>query len=318
MATDNSSHEHDLKAPWLIAAWPGMGGVGISAAYYLMAKLGMHLLSELPAREFFEIDNVEVKNGLIVTGRPPRNRLFLWKDPEEKHDFIVFLGEEQPPARGDSFCRQLVAYVRKLGVERVFTFAAMATQMRPEDPSRVFGAAIDRESLAELSRLDLEILEEGKISGLNGVLLGIAAESGMHGGCILGEMPHVFPQFPFPKASLAILKRFMELAEGTIDFSELEEQAGEVEKKLEEILERVEKSVEQSEPEAQYETPIKEEKEAAEQPRLTERDRQRIDELFKAARQDRSRAYELKKELDRLKVFEDYEDRFLDLFKEPQ
>ena len=32
---------------------------------------------------------------------------------------------------------------------------------------------------------------------------------------------------------------------------------------------------------------------------------------------DRSRAFELKQELDRLEVFKEYEDRFLDLFKKP-
>jgi hypothetical protein len=31
-----------------------------------------------------------------------------------------------------------------LGVERVFTFAAMATQMHPAHESRVFGVATDR------------------------------------------------------------------------------------------------------------------------------------------------------------------------------
>ena len=43
--------EPPLNDPWLIAAWPGMGAVAISACYYLMAKLGMHLLAEFPARE---------------------------------------------------------------------------------------------------------------------------------------------------------------------------------------------------------------------------------------------------------------------------
>ena len=34
---------NDLKfnKPWLVAVWPGMGHVAISAGYYLMAKLGM-------------------------------------------------------------------------------------------------------------------------------------------------------------------------------------------------------------------------------------------------------------------------------------
>jgi hypothetical protein len=37
--------------------------------------------------------------------------------------------------------------------------------------------------------------------------------------------------------------------------------------------------------------------------------------MFEQARQDRSKAMELKRELDRHGVFKQYEDRFLDLFK---
>ena len=43
-----------------------------------------------------------------------------------------------------------------------------------------------------------------------------------------------------------------------------------------------------------------------------------IEQLFEQALQDRSKAYELKRELDRLEVFGEYEDRFLDLFKKPR
>ena len=200
--------EQHLNDPWLIAAWPGMGAVAISAGYYMMAKLGMHLLAEFPAREFFDLERVEVKGGLIQTGRLPRSRLFLWNDPNKKHDLIVFIGEAQPPSKGGAFCSQLIGHARQLGVQRVFTFAAMATQMRPEHESHVFGAAIDSRTLADFKRLDMKVLEEGQISGLNGVLLGIAADNGMRGGCLLGEMPSVFSQFPFPKASLAVLKAF--------------------------------------------------------------------------------------------------------------
>ena len=39
--------------------------------------------------------------------------------------------------------------------------------------------------------------------------------------------------------------------------------------------------------------------------------------VFDHAGKDRSKAFELKRELDRLNVFKEYEDRFLDLFKKP-
>jgi len=307
--------EQLLHDPWLVAAWPGMGSVAISADYYLMAKLGMHLLAEFPAGEFFDFDKVDVKDGLIQTGRLPRSRLFLWHDPNKIHDLIVFIGEAQPPTKGGEFCSQLIEHVRKLGVRRVFTFAAVATQMRPEEESRVFGAAIDPQSLEDFKRLNLEILQEGHISGLNGVLLGIAANHGLGGGCLLGEMPFVFSQFPFPKASLAVLKAFTGLASLSIDLTELSDQAKQVEKGLEEFLHRLESSIEPLAEALAPEMPAAESEEST--PRVRVHDKRRLEELFEAAGEDRSKAYLLKQELDRLKVFPQFEDRFLDLFREP-
>jgi hypothetical protein len=57
--------------------------------------------------------------------------------------------------------------------------------------------------------------------------------------------------------------------------------------------------------------------EVVEEECIGKEDRQRIERLFEQATQDRSKTYELKSELDRLDVFKEYEDRFLDLFKSP-
>jgi len=300
-----------LNHPWLVAVWPGMGHVALNAGVYLLAKLGMSLIAEFEASDLFDVDHVEVKEGIIQAGKRPRNRLFVWTDPKKKHDLVVFLGEAQPPIGKYAFCRQLTAHARQLGVERVFTFAAMATQMHPEHSSRIFGAATDQETLEELKRLELEILEDGNIGGLNGVLLGAAAEDGLRGACLLGEMPHIFSQLPFPKASLVILEVFTASAGIDLDLTELSDQAKAMEQQLGELLARVEQTYGQ-----QY--PVEEETYgpgAAEEERVSSADRQRIEELFQQAVKDRSKAFELKQELDRLGVFKEYEDRFLDLFK---
>jgi predicted ATP-grasp superfamily ATP-dependent carboligase len=224
---------------------------------------------------------------------------------------VIFLGEAQPPIGKYLFCRKLVEYARELGVERVFTFAAMATQMHPDHPSRIFGAATDAATLEELKRLELEVLEDGQIGGLNGVLLGVAAESGLHGACLLGEMPHVFSQLPFPKASLAILEVFTTMSGIAVDFTELAEQSRVMEHQLEELFARVQKSLGEQESGEDEVSAV----EPAEEERLRPAEKQRIAQLFEQAAKDRTKAFELKQELDRLGVFKEYEDRFLDLFK---
>ena len=304
-----------LNKPWLVAVWPGMGHVAISAGYYLMAKLGMHVMAEFSPRELFDVEHVEVRKGLIHTGRLPRSRFFLWNDPQGKHDIVVFIGEAQPPMGKYAFCRKLIEFAQQIGVERVFTFAAMATQMHPQHEPRVFGAATDEATLKELQEQELEIQEEGHIGGLNGILLGVAEEIGVSGACLLGEMPHLFAQLPFPAASLAVLKIFTKMSGVEVDLSELEEQSHAMGEKLGEILASVEQTMKeqgigQEDEEEDFSPP-------PEEPKISPADEQKIERLFEQSRQDKSKAYELKRLLDSLDVFKDYEDRFLDLFKRP-
>jgi proteasome assembly chaperone (PAC2) family protein len=301
----------DLEHPWLLAVWPGMGGVALNAGFYLLAKLDMTLIAELEASDLFDVDSVEVKEGILQPRAAPRNRFFLWRDPKGQRDLVVFLGEAQPPLGKWPFCRQLIDYARQIGVERVFTFAAMATQMHPQHRSRVFAVASDGPGLEELKRLDLEVLEDGRISGLNGVLLGAAAEGGLRGACLLGEMPHIFSQLPFPKASLAILETFTTITGIPVDLAELAEQARISEEQLGELLTRVEQAYGQQEATEEEGTSA----EPAEEERLSAAQRQRLEGLFAQAARDRAKAFELKQELDRLGAFKEYEDRFLDLFK---
>jgi uncharacterized protein len=327
-----------LTHPWLVAVWPGMGHVALNAGVYLPAKLGMTAIAEFETSELFDVDQVEVKDGLIQPARRPRNRFFVWIDPNKQHDLVVFLGEAQPPIGKFPFCRQVIDFARRLGIERVFTFAAMATQMRPEHTSRVFGAATDQEGVEEQKRLELKVLEDGHIGGLNGVLLAAAADAGLRGSCLLGEMPHVFAQVPFPKASLAILEVFATVARINLDLGELEEQASAVEHQLSDLLTRVEEQygpqpgMGGEEPDDEDED--EDEDEDDERPGgnggtlggpgyryegpdevVAPPDVGRIEELFARAAKDRSKAFELKQELDRLGLFQQYEDRFLDLFK---
>jgi len=307
-----------LKHPWLVAVWPGMGHVAVNAGIYLLSKLGMTAVAEVEAVNLFDIEQVDVKDGIVQLGRRPRNRLFVWKDPDEKRDLVVFVGEAQPPVGKYQFCKQLVTYAQEYGVERVFTFAAMATRMHPEHESRVFAAATDEHNLGEMRELELEILENGQIGGLNGLLLGAASEADLHGACLLGEMPHILAQFPFPKASLAILEVFQKITGIDFDLSELAEQVLAFQDQLGEVLARIEEQSEVDDDDDEDE--VDEEgyvTEAEEEEKVSAPDRDRIEELFDRAEKDRSKAFELKGELDQLGLFKEYEDRFLDLFDRP-
>lgn len=322
-----------LRDPWLVAAWPGMGNVAVGAAGYLVVKLGARLVNEISAHDLFEIPHVDVKHGLARPGRLPRNMFFEWRNPAPAaaHDLIIFIGEAQPPLGGYSLCHKILDYAKQRGAERLFTFAAMASQLHPSDEPRVFGVATEQPILNQLKSLEVEILKEGQISGLNGVLLAAGSERGVSGACLMGELPYFAAGVPNPKASQAALEVFTTMAGIELDYAELKEQAEAVEKALLQLMQKLEEAARNhGEGEEGFTVPefaqpeVEEGPEPAvkptepEKPPIDYATRRRIDTLFHAAQQDRSKAFQLKKELDRLGVFSQYEDRFLDLFRKAE
>jgi len=312
----------DLPERWLVAAWPGLGQVATTAAVYLLSKLRMHQVAEFGARGYFELESVDVRGGLLSATQLPRSRFFLWRNPKAGRDIVVFLGEAQPPLGKLALCQRLISAGRALGVRRVFTFSAMATDMDPRARSRVFGVASDPPSLADLRKREVLLLNEGTITGLNGVALAAASEAGLPALGLLGEMPGVAPHLPCPNASAAVLRVFREMAGLELDLSELEEYGRAMQAQLSALYDQVRRALQEGEGEeaapAEPAPPSAAQPHARRQTLLGDEDAERVERLFREARTDRAKAFELKRELDRLGAFKRYEDRFLDLFEPPR
>lgn len=319
--------------PWLIAAWPGMGNVAIIAAGFLVQKLGMEPAGELPPSGHFDVQEIEVREGVIARPRMPRSVFYRWKNPGTGNgrDLIVFLGEAQPSSGSYRFAHELLEYAAKFDVERILTFASMASQLHPSKDPRVFAVATDKSVLSELGGLEVEDLEQGQISGLNGLLLGAGAERELTGICLLGEIPFFAAGVPNPKAARAVLTIFAQHAKLELDLAELDEHVETVDRALIDLLEQMREQQGQEggipadiplpeEPdeddEDEDETPnIPPTPPVPEKKKLDAASRQRIRKMFSEAKRDRSKAFQLKEELDRLGVFSDFEDQFLNLFR---
>lgn len=312
---ETTMQQKELNKPILVAAWPGMGHVAVSACYYLIAKLKMEFRAEYAATELYEPDHVVIESGLVQPFRYPKSQVFAWRNPSGGRDLMVFIGEAQPPTGRYDYCRKLIDYAQREGAESIFTFAAMATPAELGEKPRVVGAATDETCRNLMVDHQVSLLDSGSISGMNGVLLGVAAERRIPGGCLLGELPVSCVHVPYPRSSLAVLSTFTEMLGIEVDLAELTHEAKRVEAHLSQIVDQIKKVSEES-----NESVVDEFEAYQPEPEhdpLSEADRDQIETLFFAAEQDRSKAFELKQELDRLEVFHEYEDRFLDLFKDP-
>lgn len=340
---------NDRPRPWLVAAWPGMGNVAVIAANVLVAQMKLEPVLAIGPGGFFDIGEIHVVNGLIEKPRMPRSVLHRGVDPATGRHILLFLGEAQPNYNMWSYANGLLDKAAEHGVERVVTFASMASTVHPKQTPKVHGAATTPELVEEIERAGVKKVEGGQIGGLNGVLLGAASERGIPGLCLMGEIPFYAANLPNPKASRVVLSVFSVMAGLDVSLAELDTQSAQFEGPLTQLFERLREQAQEEasdlpdlggdadtddddegdedaapgdtapgdaaqpgpsgEPAAPGPSPRRPEKHL--DPAL----RARLERLFEDAQIDRKRAVSLKEELDRLGVFEEYEDRFLDLFK---
>ncbi len=216
-----------LKSPVLLAAWPGISNVAIIVASYLERKLGFKRLGEIQASYFFDPVGVIVRDNVVEAPRFPQSRFYYWKNENGADDIILFIGEQQPPAKGYELANAVLDVGVKFTTKRVYTFAAALTRIHHTEQPRAWGAATNQEVAESLRRYDLVQKGNLQIAGLNGLLLGVAKERNIDGVCLLGEVPMYATKIQNPIAALAILKALIRILDIKIDLSELTQLANE-------------------------------------------------------------------------------------------
>lgn len=309
-----------LRDPWLIAAWSGMGLVGYLAASQLIETLEVEKVDELPNDGWFDVEGVKVTGGLVDPITRPENVLYVARTSGPR-DYVIFVGDEQPSQRGFAYAEMLLDRVAEYRVQRVVSFASMASPMAPTAPSRVFAVASRLALLDELGD-DVGLLEEGEIKGMNGLLIGAASARAIPAICLMGEFPFFAQAIPNPKAASAVLQAFSTMSGFDLDTAGLDARGRQVERELGKLLEQLQSAASaqlgqvQQPPEEEFSVADIDDGEGpGDTDKLTPEERAHVERLFEAAETDRAKALGLKAELDRLGVFRHFENRFLDLFK---
>jgi proteasome assembly chaperone (PAC2) family protein len=293
--------------PVVLAAWPGMGNVGLIAVDFLRKKMNARLFAEIDMSPFFIPDSIVVKNGIAQFPDIPTSLFYYTKDP----DLIIFESDAQVSGRdGIAVIKMFLDVITRFQVKRIFTFAAFAQPMSYRNPSQVLVAGNADTLLEKLSGIGVIPMPDGYIAGLNGLLLGVAASRKIEAGCLLGTIPSYAMNFAYPKASLELLRTVSGVLGFALDSAELDEGVGEMNQQLALIEERIREFFPSVNKENDEEIAQVEEEKV---PHVV---MEKIERLFNEARQNRIKATELKRELDRWNLFELYENRFLDLFEE--
>lgn len=227
----------ELREPVLLAAWPGMGHVALRAFAFLQESLGAEHLAVLEEADFFQLPGAVIENGLVQPARLPQSSFSSWRCGSGKGDLLFFMGDRQPVSGKElPLAEAVLKFARKQGVFQVVTSAAMPTAINHYQPSRVWVTATHRTVLREVSPFCHRVLEDGQISGMNGLLLAVAKRKGMRGFCLLGEIPFYTTAIENPKASMAVLQALTGVLDLEVDLSGLRELAVRTEKEVDRYL----------------------------------------------------------------------------------
>ncbi len=224
-----------LNSPNMLAAWPGIGDVATIVATYLARKLNFKVLGEVEASNFFEPIGVLVKDNVIEAPQFPHSNFFYWKNKGGRSDIILFISEAQPAAKGYEMANCVLDVGLRFQAKRIYTSAAALTRIHHSEQPKAWGVATSPSVADDLKRHNLA--QEGNlhISGLNGLLLGVAKERNIEGVCLLGEVPMYATQVHNPIAALAVLRVLIGMLDIEVDTDELAMLAKEAKERIKQV-----------------------------------------------------------------------------------
>ncbi len=246
--------EPELKNSIMLCGWPGIGNVGITAIDALRGVLRAQEFGELEPWDFFNPRRVIVKKGLLEDLEFPSSKFYFQQTKNQ--DLTFFIGQEQPTEGKTQYAEGQKAYkmanlvldvAEKFGCQRVYTSGAAVTQIHHTIRPRVWAVPNSLNLIDEVKHYENTVLmsgiegrgSQGTISGLNGLLLGVAKKRNLEAICLMGEIPYYLQgaPWPYPKASKSVLEVLTKILDIRIDMSQLDVLAERVEKSIEEFLE---------------------------------------------------------------------------------
>jgi uncharacterized protein (TIGR00162 family) len=238
-----------LNSPNLICGFPGTGLVGKLAVDYLIKELDAIHLADLFSCYFspqvvIQTDGTTniVKNSLyyvksnkVITNKKQIENLgredmegdqliekqtngsklgTTLKELDGKlfssNDLILLTGDSQPVVPGSEYVlsEQLLDLITKFKISNIFSLASYVTGTFVNEP-KIYGTATNPEIVKSFRSFNISTLDNGNITGMNGLILGLGKLRGIEGTCLLGETSGYVIDAKASKNLLEILNKIL-------------------------------------------------------------------------------------------------------------
>jgi uncharacterized protein (TIGR00162 family) len=222
----NYSEKPTLDKPIVIEGLPGVGNIGKLAAE--------HLIDEIDAVRFAEIYSKHFPPQVLVNEdgivRLVNNEIYYKKKEKEgQDDLVIIVGDYQglTPEGQYELADRMLKIANEYGSRRIYTLGGYSVGKLVDKP-KVFGAATNAALVEEMKSYGTTFSKtdpSGGIIGASGLFLGMGKFYGIEAACLMGETSGYFVD---PKSAEAVLRVLTKALKISIDFSELEVKAKQI------------------------------------------------------------------------------------------
>ncbi|MGZ5489228.1 MAG: PAC2 family protein [Nitrososphaeraceae archaeon] len=108
--------------------------------------------------------------------------------PLSSQDLILLTGDSQPVVPGSEYVlsEQILDLITKFKISNIYSLASYVTGTFVNDP-KIYGTATNLEMIKSFRSFNISTLDNGNITGMNGLILGLGKLRGIEGICLLGE-----------------------------------------------------------------------------------------------------------------------------------
>ncbi len=238
---DKSGLREKVTNPIFVEGLRGVGHVGLLASNHLIGELDFEKVTDIYSTHFSEPLSRGKSPGVVYsedgTVKLHFNELFY----SSEHDLFVYKGLYQ----GD-YCEYyyrhanlIIDFCEEFDVECVYTLGGLGTGVEREEPET--RAVITRPNQASQLKPYTKI-QKGKenrpaITGISGLLIGLAEKNGMEAVSFLGE---THGSYPDAKAAKSVLETLTGILGIDLDLSKLDDTAEELKERKEKFKRKME------------------------------------------------------------------------------
>jgi uncharacterized protein len=221
-----------LRNPILVEGFPGVGGVGRIAVYYIVEKLKAKKFAELTSSYFFPLVLISPEHEMTTL----KLEFFYYKG---KGRDIIFVGGDSQPVENRGYfeiCEKILEVAKEMNVKDIITVGGFGTGVEVEKP-RVLGAVTDKNLVKTYQNYGVVFEEKSKIGsiyGISGLLLGMAKTEKIDGCALLAETIG-YPILTDPKAAESVVKVLMDILEVKVDLKAIDKSVKQLESFLKEL-----------------------------------------------------------------------------------